>query len=62
MLNRLLREEGADQPLFFVFIRGRTVGKTAIRDVDRTDMFALDAHSAEVAGVPLGYLRPPDSS
>jgi len=47
---------------FFVFIRGRTVGKTAIRDVDRTDMFALDAHSAEVAGVPLGYLRPPDSS
>lgn len=39
----------------------KALGKTAIRDVDRTDMFALDAHSVEVAGVPLGYLRPPDS-
>lgn len=40
-------------------IMTRGVGKTALRDVSREDMFAISEEAAKMANIPLGYQSPP---
>lgn len=37
----------------------RGIGKTALRDVSREDLFAIDEASAKIANIPLHYQSPP---
>ncbi|MBO8142424.1 MAG: FMN-binding glutamate synthase family protein, partial [Firmicutes bacterium] len=52
-LARFLRSAAAEMA-----IAVRALGKTAIRDVGKEDLTALDPHTARVCGVPVSYRAP----